>query len=156
MPTVGWLSPGVRSNRSNLQDAFVKGLRDLGCVEGQNIIIDRRDAQGRLERLPGLAAELVRLGVDVIVTTEGVPATSAAKDATRSIPIVMTEAGDPVRTGLVASLGRPGGNATGVSMIGDCGALQSNLPGHDPVREGRADGGSGVAFDNFADGRANR
>jgi ABC-type uncharacterized transport system substrate-binding protein len=61
----------------------------------------------------------VRLGVDVIVTTEGVPATSAAKDATRSIPIVMTEAGDPVRTGLVASLGRPGGNVTGVSMIGD-------------------------------------
>src|SRR5690348_11533247 len=74
-PKIGWLSPGVRSNRSDLEEAFAKGLRDLGYVGGQNIVIERRDAEGRLERLPTLAAELVRLGVDVIVTTEGVLAT---------------------------------------------------------------------------------
>ena len=118
-PKIGWLSAGVRAVRSHLEEAFVQGLRELGYVEGQNIVIERRDAEGRLERLPTLATELVRLGVDVIVTTEGVPATSAAKRATSSIPIVMTEAGDPVRTGLVASLARPGGNVTGLAMFGD-------------------------------------
>jgi putative ABC transport system substrate-binding protein len=77
----------------------------------------RRDAEGQLDRLPALAAELVQLPVDVIVTTGGVPATRAAMQATTTIPIVMTEAGDPVATGLVASLARPGGNVTGLSLI---------------------------------------
>jgi putative ABC transport system substrate-binding protein len=77
----------------------------------------RRDAEGQLDRLPALAAELVQLPVDVIVTTGGVPATRAAMQATTTIPIVMTEAGDPVATGLVASLARPGGNVTGLSLL---------------------------------------
>ena len=87
-------------------------------MEGQNLVMARRDAEGQLDRLPALAAELVRLPVDVIVTTGGVPATRAAMQATTTIPIVMAEAGDPVGTGLVASLARPGGNVTGLSVIG--------------------------------------
>src|SRR5262245_36233349 len=105
---IGWLSSGTRSNKSVLQNAFLEGLQELGHGVGRDVIIEQRDADGRAERLPPLAAELVRLSVDVIVTSEGVPATRAAKNATRSIPIVMTEAGDPVQTGLVASLARPG------------------------------------------------
>jgi putative ABC transport system substrate-binding protein len=116
---VGWLSCGMRSNRAALHEAFVRGLQNLGHVEGRNITIERRDAEGRLEQLPALAAELVRAPVDVIVTTGGVPATRAATNATRSIPVVMAEAGDPVQTGLVASLARPGGNVTGLSVGGD-------------------------------------
>ena len=91
--------------------------RELGYVEGQNLVMVRRDAEGQLDRLPALAAELVQLPVDVMVTTGGVPATRAAMQATTTIPIVMTEAGDPVATGLVASLARPGGNVTGLSLI---------------------------------------
>jgi putative ABC transport system substrate-binding protein len=116
---IGWLSSGTRSNKLDLQRAFLEGLQELGHGVGRDVIIEQRDADGRTERLPSLAAELVRLSVDVIVTTEGVPATRAAKNATRSIPIVMTEAGDPVQTGLVASLARPGGNVTGLSVGGD-------------------------------------
>ena len=96
--------------------AFIQGLRDLGYVEGQNITIVHRSSEGRYERLPDLAAELVRLKVDVIVTP-ATPNTVAAKQATRTIPIVMAGAGDPVAAGLVASLARPGGNVTGLSMI---------------------------------------
>ena len=115
---IGWLSDGVRSDRSDLQGAFVEGLRDLGYEEGRNVVIERRDAEGRIERLPALATEVVKLGVDVIVTAGGgVPTTNAAKRATSSIPIVMTEAGDPVATGLVASLARPGGNVTGLASM---------------------------------------
>jgi putative ABC transport system substrate-binding protein len=118
VPKIGWLSDGVAGIQSHpREEAFVQGLRDLGYIEGQSIIIERRDAEGKLEQLPKLAAELVKLGVDVIVTTGGVPATSAAKHATNAIPIVMTEAGDPVGTGLVASLNRPGGNITGLSTM---------------------------------------
>ena len=117
VPRVGWLSDGMRAGaRSHLHEAFLHGLRDLGYVEGQNLIIERRDAEGKLERLPDLAAQLVGLKVDVIVTW-GVPGTSAAKRSTNSIPIVMAEAGDPVGTGLVASLARPGGNVTGLSTM---------------------------------------
>jgi putative tryptophan/tyrosine transport system substrate-binding protein len=116
---IGWLSSGTRSNKRDLQSAFLEGLQQLGHDVGRNVIIEQRDADGRIERLPLLAAELVRISVDVIVTTEGVPATRAAKNATRSIPIVMAEAGDPVQTGLVASLARPGGNVTGLSVGGD-------------------------------------
>ena len=118
VPRVGWLSDGIRAGaRSHLYEAFLHGLRDLGYVEGENLIMERRDAEGQLERLPDLAAQLVGLKVDIIVTTGGAPATSAAKRATSTIPIVMADAGDPVGTGLVASLGRPGGNVTGLSVM---------------------------------------
>jgi putative tryptophan/tyrosine transport system substrate-binding protein len=93
---------------------FRQGLRDLGYVEGQNIVIEYRYAEGRAEQLPDLAAELVRLKVDVIVAG-GTAAIRAVQHATRTIPIVMAVAYDPVGEGLVASLARPGGNITGLS-----------------------------------------
>ena len=93
-------------------EAFKQGLRELGYVEGQNVAIEYRWAEGRYERLPGLAAELVHLRVDVIVT-HGTPGTRAAHEATTTIPIVMAHSGDAVAAGLVASLARPGGNTTG-------------------------------------------
>src|SRR5690242_2586167 len=114
---VGWLSDGIRvSAGSHLYEAFLQGLRDLDYVEGQNLVMERRDAEGHLDRLPELAAQLVARQVEVIVTW-GVPGTRAAQQATRTIPIVMAEAGDPVGTGLVASLAQPGGNVTGLSVM---------------------------------------
>ena len=95
---------------------FEQGLRQAGWVEGQNTIIERRSSEGHVERFPDLAAELVRLNVDVIVTT-GVPATRAAKQATTTIPIVAIAMSDPVGQGLVASLARPGGNVTGSATL---------------------------------------
>jgi putative ABC transport system substrate-binding protein len=107
---------GILANISGgIWGPFIEGLRDLGYVEGQNITIDFRSSEGKYERLPDLAAELVRLKVDVIVA----PANEnivAAKQATRTIPIVMAGSGDPVGSGLVASLARPGGNVTGLSI----------------------------------------
>jgi putative ABC transport system substrate-binding protein len=96
-------------------DAFLKGLFELGWVEGQNIVIERRFAAGNAEQLKGSAAELVRLKVDVIVTAASEP-TKVAKEATASIPIVFTNAGDPVGQGFVQSLPRPGGNVTGIAF----------------------------------------
>lgn len=96
-------------DEKTLQGEFVQGLRELGYVEGENISIERRYSEGRDERLPALAAELVRLNVDAIVATGGEPP-YAAKRATSTIPIVFSNNGDPVGSGLVASLGRPGGN----------------------------------------------
>jgi len=93
------------------------GLRDLGYVEGQNIVIEYRWAEGKYDRFPDLAAELVRLKVDIIVTG-GTPSTQAAMQATKTIPIVMVGTGDPLRTGLIASLARPGGNVTGLTQLG--------------------------------------
>lgn len=112
VPRIGYLGVTSASDRPALLDAFRQGLRELGWIEGQNIVIDYRFAEGRLDRLPDLAAELVRLKVDVVVSlgTQGV---TAAKNATRTIPIVMI--GVPVGIGLIASLARPGGNITGVS-----------------------------------------
>ncbi len=98
-------------------EAFRQGLRELGYVEGKNIVIELRSAEGKLDRLPALAAELVRLKVDVIVTGGGT-ATRAAKEATSTIPIVMAQDTDPVANGFVASLSRPGGNITGLSTLG--------------------------------------
>ena len=118
LPTVGWLDEGNWTDKARLYATFLEGLRELGYVEGQHLVLVRRDAEGHLDRLPGLAAELVRLPVAMIVTTGGVPATRAAMQATTTIPIVMADAGDPVGTGLVASLARPGGNATGLSTMG--------------------------------------
>ena len=91
-------------------------MRDLGYIEGQNIRYEFRSAQGELNRLPELAAELVRLKVDVIVTWF-TPTAQAAKQATHEIPIVMADTGDPIGTGLVASLPRPGGNVTGIASV---------------------------------------
>jgi putative ABC transport system substrate-binding protein len=97
-------------------EAFRQGLRELGWAEGKNIATERRFSEGKQERFRDLAAELVRLNVDVIVTS-GTPATLAAKDATTTIPIVMAAVGDPVGAGLVGSLARPGGNITGLSLL---------------------------------------
>jgi putative tryptophan/tyrosine transport system substrate-binding protein len=113
VPRIGLLRAG--SPPDPMIEAFRQGLRDLGYVEGKNIVIEYRWAEGKNERLPDLAADLVRLGVDVIVPG-GNAATSAAKSATKTIPIVM-QSSDPVGTGLVASLARPGGNITGLSYL---------------------------------------
>src|SRR5438132_3620966 len=115
VPRIGFLSLTSPSDRPPLLDAFRQGLRELGWVEGQNIVIDYRYAEGRVDRLPDLAAELVRLKVDLIVASAGTQAATAAKNATGTIPIVMIAVRDPVGTGLIASLARPGGNVTGVS-----------------------------------------
>jgi len=116
IPRLGWLIAGSSSSIRGNIEAFRKGLRDLGYVEGKNIEIIYRFAEGKSERLPELAAELVRLEVAVIVTTSTV-ATKAAKQATTAIPIVVTTAGDIVGAGLAASLARPGGNITGLTAI---------------------------------------
>jgi ABC-type uncharacterized transport system substrate-binding protein len=113
VPRIGFLSAPSRSAQSARHEAFRQGLRELGYMEGKNIVIEWRYAEGQLERLPDLAAELVRLKVDVIVAG-GLPAARAAKQVTTTIPIVMT-GGDPVRAGIIASLARPGGNVTGLS-----------------------------------------
>ena len=105
----------MASNTANL-DAFRKGLKDLGYVEGKNYVIEYRSADGRNDRFSELAAELVRLKVDVIVT-RGTPATQACQKATSMIPVVTTAVGDPVAMGLIASLARPGGNITGLTSI---------------------------------------
>jgi len=98
------------------REAFLQGLRELGHVEGRNLVIEYRDAQGKPERFPALAAELVALRVDVIVSTGGTAGALAAKRATTALPIIFTGVGDPVRDGLVASLAQPGGNVTGLSL----------------------------------------
>jgi putative ABC transport system substrate-binding protein len=113
IPWIGILSAQSSSVASSRVEAFRKGLIELGYTEGKNIAIEHRYADGRLERLPDLAAEVIRLKVDVILAL-GTPSARAAKQATTTIPIVMT-GGDPIRAGIVASLARPGGNVTGLS-----------------------------------------
>jgi len=116
VPRIGFLAAVSPSNISDRTEAFRQGLRDLGYVEGKNIVIEWRYAEGKADRLPGLAAELVRLKVDVIVTG-GAANTRAAKEATNTIPIVMAQDPDPVGNGFVASLARPGGNISGLSTL---------------------------------------
>jgi len=111
---IGFLSPTAASSNTDRVDAFRAGLRELGYEEGKNLAIEFRWADERYDRLPGLAAELVSLRVDVIVTA-GTPAIRAVKEATTTIPVVMATSGDPVGFGFVASLARPGGNITGSS-----------------------------------------
>ena len=111
---IGRFSAGSAAEPTN--DDFTEALRELGWVEGENVVFERRYAENRLERLPELAADLVRLNVDVIAAG-GTLAPLAAKRATSTIPIVMTVAGDPVGSGLVDSLARPGGNVTGMSLM---------------------------------------
>jgi putative tryptophan/tyrosine transport system substrate-binding protein len=115
-PRIGYLSPLTPSANPARIEAFRQGLRELGYVEGKNIAIEYRSADVKLDRLPELAAELVRLKVDVIVTSSPAP-TRAAKEATVTIPIVFAQDGDPVASGFVASLARPGGNITGLSTL---------------------------------------
>jgi putative ABC transport system substrate-binding protein len=114
IPRIGYLFASSPSSFAG--EAVRQGLRELGYVEGKNIIIEYRFADVKFDRLPALAAELVRLKVDVIVTG-GPPSTRAAKEATVTIPIIMTNVGDPVKSGFVASLARPGGNITGLSSL---------------------------------------
>ena len=114
---IGYLSPNLAAS-PHLRDAFLQGLRDLGYVEGRNVVIEYRDAEGKLERLPALAAELVALKVDVILAEGGTLGPRVAMQATTTIPIVIAAAGDPVGSGLVTSLARPGGNVTGLAGVG--------------------------------------
>ena len=114
---IGFLTGNFPSAIAERTEAFQQGLRELGYVEGKSIVIEYRYAEGKLERLPTLAAELVRLKVDVIVTA-GPAATRPAKEATVTIPIVMGQVNDPVGNGFVASLARPGGNITGLATLG--------------------------------------
>jgi putative ABC transport system substrate-binding protein len=116
VPRLGFLSPGDAASESTRIHAIRLSLRKLGYAEGQNIAFEYRYAEGKLDRLPELAAELIGLKVDIIVTTGGAPVIRAAKNATHAIPIVMTGPGlDPVEAGLVESLARPGGNVTGIT-----------------------------------------
>jgi putative tryptophan/tyrosine transport system substrate-binding protein len=116
VPRIGYLVGASLSGVSARIEAFRQGLGELGYVEGKNIIIEYRYAEGKLDRLPPLVAELVRLKVDVIVAN-GPPSTRAAKEATVTIPIVMAQDSDPVGSGFVASLARPGGNITGLATL---------------------------------------
>ena len=114
---IGWLGDNRAATASpQLREAFRQGLRDLGYVEGRNVGIEYRSAEGKPERYPALAAELVALKVDVIVTAN-ILAALAAKQVTRTLPIVFAVAADPVTDGLVTSLARPGGNVTGLSAL---------------------------------------
>jgi len=125
-PKIGFLSsssPGPR--RANVQE-FQQGLRDLGYVEGQNIAIEYRWAEGKLDHLPELAADLVRLNVDLIVVPDSASA-QAAQQATRTIPIVMIGVGDPIGLGLAASFAKPGGNVTGTASWEGPGLVGKNL-----------------------------
>jgi len=130
---IGFLSAATRTGHAHLIEAFLKGLHELGYVEGQNIAIESRWADGKFERLPDLAADLVRLKVDVIVAVV-TQASLAAKAATATIPVVMVAVSDPVASGLVASLARPGANITGTSAMAaeivgkQLGLLKETLP----------------------------
>ena len=116
VPRIGYLSGSPPSAIAEHNEAFRQGLRELGYMEGKNIVIEWRSAEGKRDRLPALATELVHLKVNVIVTA-GPLVTRAAKEATVTIPIVMAQDPDPVGNGFVASLARPGGNITGLSRI---------------------------------------
>jgi len=116
VPRIGFLGNSTAALEANLVGPFREGLRDLGYVEGRNVLIEYRWAEGRYERFPALIAELAALKVDVIVTA-GTPASLAVKKTATSIPLVMVAVGDPIGIGLVADFGKPGGNVTGLSSI---------------------------------------
>jgi len=119
IPPVGYVSggSGTANNPGPRVEAFRRGLRDLGYIEGKNILVEYRYYEGKSDRAPSLVAELVQLKVDVLVLEAGLPAIRAAKQATKTIPIVMVTTQDPVATGLIDSLARPGGNLTGLTTL---------------------------------------
>ena len=117
IPVIGYMSPVVPQNGTDWRlDAFVQGMKDLGYVDGQNMRLVVRWGEGRLERMPAIAQELVKMKVDIIVASSS-PSVLAARDATRTIPIVMPVSSDPVGDGIVKSLAHPGGNITGLSLM---------------------------------------
>jgi putative ABC transport system substrate-binding protein len=118
VPRIGFLGNSTAALEANLVGPFREGLRDLGYVEGRNVLIEYRWAEGKYERFPALIDELLALKVDVIVIA-GTPGTQAVKRATTSVPVVMIAVGDPVSTGIVASLNQPGGNITGLTSISE-------------------------------------
>jgi putative tryptophan/tyrosine transport system substrate-binding protein len=127
LPVIGYLSASSRAGRAHLVTAFREGVRESGHVEGQNVAIEYRWAEDQYERLPDLAAELVRRQVEVIAATDTLSA-KAAKQATTTLPIVFASGGDPIKEGLVASLNRPGSNITGLTfMSSELGAKQLGL-----------------------------
>ena len=134
VPRIGYLGYSSPPLERNLVGEFQQGLRNIGYVDGQNVAIEYRSAEGKLEQLPALAAELVGLNVDIIVTL-ATPGALAAKQATNTIPIVVAAMADPARDGLVASLSRPGGNVTGATFLGPelipkrLGLLKEVVPG---------------------------
>ncbi len=141
LPTIGFLGANNATFERASTDAFVQRLRELGWIENRTIAIEYRWAEGRDERFAEIAAEFVRLKVDVILTY-ATPSSTAAKKATAVIPIVFAAAGDPVGTGLVASLARPGGNITGLSTV-QCGA---QIPGHETMRHGQPLAGAHIGM----------
>jgi putative ABC transport system substrate-binding protein len=123
VPLIGYLASGNAASEFTRAEAIRLALREFGYIEGQNMVTEYRYGEGKNDRFPELAAELVRLKVDLIVVAAGIPAVRAAKSATKTIPIVMVGGGsDPVGTGVVESLARPGGNVTGLT------SLTPNLP----------------------------
>src|SRR5262249_36605885 len=134
VPRIGVLHPGAPSTSSHFAAAFDQGLREHGYIQGQNILVERRFAEAKAERLSDIAAELVRLKVDVIGTSTD-PGIAAVRQQTQTIPIGMANSTDPVATGFVASLSRPGANVTGLSSISPelsakrLGLLKEAVPG---------------------------
>ena len=136
IPRIGFLAPATPATAAHLVEAFKQGLREHGYVEGQNVVLELRFGEAKAERFPVLAAELVRLKVDVIVALTN-PVIEAVRQATQTIPIVMPSASDPVGAGFVASLARPGGNITGLSRV---------FPGTQWKTVGALQGGSSQAL----------
>jgi len=129
VPRIGYLSSNSLGAMSTRTEAFRQGLRELGYVEGKDIVIEWRSAEGKLDRLPALAAELVHLNVDMIVSAGGNATASATKQATHTIPIVVTNVNDPVGSGFIASLARPGANITGLATTFELAGKRLELVG---------------------------